>query len=62
MTCSAGAATEGGMGWRAADEYDREERERLRALPLRERYPWGRLAAVGTALAVAVAWFWWRHG
>lgn len=49
------------MGWRAADEYDREERERLWRLPLRERYAWGRLAGVGGGLAVAVAWFWWRH-
>ncbi len=50
------------MGWRAADEYDREERARIRALPLRERYPWGRLAAVGIGLAAADAWLWWRHG
>jgi hypothetical protein len=50
------------MGWRAADEYDRQERDRIRTLPLRERYAWGRLAAVGIGLAAAAAWLWWRHG
>jgi hypothetical protein len=50
------------MGWRAADEYDREERARIRALPLRDRYPWGRLAAIGAGLAAVVAAWWVRAG
>lgn len=47
------------MGWRAQDAYDREERERVRALPLRERYAWGRLALIGAGAVIVAAVRWW---
>ena len=42
------------MGWRVSDHYDREARERLRALPWRERYAWRRIAMVVAAIAAVV--------
>ena len=46
------------MGWRAADRRDRDERERLRRLPLAARYDWRTIlmllaaCAVGTVLGL----------
>ncbi|MCG5246845.1 hypothetical protein LPC10_17840 [Methylorubrum sp. B1-46] len=47
------------MGWRAQDARDREERARSRAVPVLERWAWGRLAAIGASVAAVAAALWW---
>ena len=43
------------MGWRAWDNYEREAHERWRALRLRERYNWSRIAVLAFLLLIAFA-------
>jgi hypothetical protein len=46
------------MGWRAWDAYDRDAKDRWRALQWRERYNWRRIAvfALIAALAAMILW------
>ncbi len=56
---AAGVAREADLGWRAQDARDREERARNRAVPVLERWAWGRLAAIGASVVAVGAALWW---
>jgi ferric-dicitrate binding protein FerR (iron transport regulator) len=58
LASRSGRAYTGRMGWRAWDAYERDAKERQRALPWRERYNWRGLALIAMAVAVA-ALAWW---
>jgi len=45
------------MGWRAWDAYDREARERWKALPWRERYNWRTIGGIALAATIVAVWY-----